>query len=243
MTKLKPGKSLALAATLTFLPFAVYAQQANTTTGLSSQSSMSSSNSQMNASSSRPYARQEAAHMVPASVMLLESIDARKMEPGADFKARLSSKVHLANGMELPAGTIFEGTLASDDMNVQGNSKVALRFTRAEMKDGTSIPIKATIIAVYTPANQFAGPDNGIAPTPPPNSWNDGTLQVDQIGVASGVDLHSKISSRNSGVLVTTKKDDVKLAKGTAFDLAVAEGQGSQQASSAGPGGSGPVTQ
>jgi hypothetical protein len=46
---------------------------------------------------------------------------------------------------------------------------------------------------------------------------------VDQLNALSGVDLHSKIASNNSGVLVSTKNDDVKLRAGTEFALAIAE--------------------
>ncbi len=218
MTKLKPTQTLAIAATFAFLPFALFAQQSNEIAGQSSSAAVSQS---------AAIGQQEAEHMVPATVMLLQGIDARKMQPGDNFKAKLSSKVHLTNGTELPSGTVFDGVVVSDDMNMQGNGKLALRFTTANLKDGTTIPIKATIVAVYTPKSQFQYNglyDAGEYPTPVPNSWNDKTLAVDQIGVSSGVDLHSKISSNNSGVLVTATRDDVKLTRGTDFDLAVAEG-------------------
>jgi hypothetical protein len=38
---------------------------------------------------------------------------------------------------------------------------------------------------------------------------------MDQENVVSGVDLHSKISSQNSGVFVSTKKADIKLHAGS----------------------------
>jgi hypothetical protein len=44
----------------------------------------------------------------------------------------------------------------------------------------------------------------------------------------SGVDLHSQIDSQNSGVFVTTKKDDVKLGRGSNFSLAIAAEPGAQ---------------
>jgi hypothetical protein len=55
-----------------------------------------------------------------------------------------------------------------------------------------------------------------------PNSWNDGTLQVDQIGAVKDIDLHSRISSHNSGVFVSTKKHDVKIPAGSEIALAIA---------------------
>ncbi len=58
-----------------------------------------------------------------------------------------------------------------------------------------------------------------------PNSWNDGTLAVDQIGAMNGVDLHSKIASQNSGVFVSTNKDNMKLVNGSELELAIAQQQ------------------
>lgn len=166
--------------------------------------------------------RREAMRMVPARAALQRTLNADKDKPGSEFRAVLSKKVQLDNGPELPEGTILLGRVAADDMNEGGTSKLALRFTQADLKDGQVVPIKATIVGVYRP--ESTGPEGyPIAPGDEvPNSWNDGTLAVDQIGVMSGVDLHSKISSRNSGVFVSPKDKDVKLGSGTEIALAIA---------------------
>lgn len=221
MMQLKSVSTLTLAACLVSAPLAALAQGAT--------------------DSSQPHVtgRREAAVMVPATVMLLGDIDSRKLHEGALFEAKLARKVRLNNGTELPSGTVFEGTIAADDMNVQGTSKLALRFTSAKLKDGQAIPIKATIVAVYTPQNQdlYSDSYDRDYPTPVPNSWNDGTLAEDQVGVIKGVDLHSRISSQNSGVLVSSSKDEVKLPRGTDLSLALASGNG--QSASAVQAGSG----
>ena len=56
-------------------------------------------------------------------------------------------------------------------------------------------------------------------------------LNIDQIGALKNVDLHSRLASQNSGVFVSTKKDDVKLMKGSRLELALAEQGNPQQAS------------
>jgi hypothetical protein len=201
---LKTPHILAIAATLTLLPGALVAQVAPTQ-----------------------------AQMVPARVELLTTIDAKKSQTGAEFKARLTDKVHLGNGTELPAGTILVGTVAADDMNIQGNSKLALRFTSAQLRNGTTMPIKATIFSVETSENQSSASSNEDVMSLP-LGWKTGTPEVDQIGVAKGVDLHSKLSSQNSGVFVSTRQDNVKLGKGSDLSLALAVGRGSQQDSPAG---------
>lgn len=176
----------------------------------------------------------EANQMVPAQAALDEAIDARKATPGEQFEATLAAKVHLKNGAVLPTGTKLVGQVAKDDMQMTGSSKLALCFTQAKLKNGTVMPIKATIVGIY-------GPNSGSAepyPTTPgdqvPTSWNDQTLQVDQIGAMSGVDLHSRVASNNSGVLTSTRKDDIKLGAGTEFGLAIAPGSGQPAAGSSG---------
>lgn len=170
-----------------------------------------------------PRGEHEALRMVPARAALNGNLDADKVKPGTDFHATISQKVQLDNGPELPAGTVLIGKVSKDDMNEGGTSKLALRFTHAKLKDGQVVPIKATIVGVYPPRN-MSSEDYPIVPGDEvPNTWNDGTLQVDQISVLSGIDLHSKIASRNSGVLVSSKKDDVKLADGSEFALAIAQ--------------------
>ena len=163
-------------------------------------------------------AQQEALRMVPAQANLLGSLDARKVKSGQSFRAELSGTIHLKNGPELPRGTRLLGAVSIDRMQADGTSRLALRITRAQLKDGKIIPIKATIVG-YFPASSFSAFGNGDSNN---NVWTNSTLQVDQIGAISGVDLHSKIASHNSGVFVSTKKDNMKLSAGSQFALAIA---------------------
>lgn len=172
----------------------------------------------------------EAMQMVPARAALVQEIDARKLRQGEQFNAKLSQTVQLKNGRKLPKGTDLLGVIGADDMQTAGNgtSKLALRFTEAKLKDGKVIPIKAMIVGVFGPPDE----DGGFvaAGDQEPNAWSARTLQIDQIGVVSGVDLHSKITSDNSGVLVSDKKDDVKLQTGSEMALAIAPQGNSQTA-------------
>lgn len=186
------------------------------------------------ASAEQMNAPQTAHAMVRGMAALTKTLDARKAQPGSQFEAKLERTVHLKNGPELPKGSVLMGEVGSDDMNQSGNSKLALQFTEARLKDGNMVPIKATIVEVYPPQ----GFDASGAPIPQEsasgtdadaNPWNSKTFKIDQIGALSGVDLHSNITSRNSGVFVTTKKDDVKLQQGSQLALAIApQGTGSQ---------------
>lgn len=159
----------------------------------------------------------EATQMVPAQVALQKSLDAKKVKPGEQFQSSLTGKVHLKNGVELPSGTKLIGTVVTDNLQA-GNSTLALRFTQAETKDGKTIPIKAMIVGVNPPQE---GPPVDTT-TQPANTWNYNARQVDDVGVMSGIDLHSRINSDNSGMFVTTKKSDVKFAARSQFALAIA---------------------
>ncbi len=177
--------------------------------------------------------RQEAAEMVPARAALVRTLDAKNDRPGEQFVAKLSQTVHLKDGQELRNGTELIGVVSTDDMQnagTSGTSRLALRFTEAKLKDGKVIPIKATIVGVFGPEAENSQGYDVQAGDQQPNFWNKGTLQVDQIGAMSGVDLHSKIASRNSGVFVSSKKDDVKLKYGSELTLAIAAKGNSQAA-------------
>lgn len=160
--------------------------------------------------------QQEAQRMVFAQVALSRSIDARKIQPGYHFQAVLHQNVRLKNGTELPRDTVLMGKVVTDQMQ-PGNSKLALRFTAARLKDGKVIPIKAMIIGVAGPAYQ-----TGEGSTDMSYLWNAHTLQIDAVDAVSGFDLHSKVGAHNSGVFVSSKKDNMKIEAGSQFGLAIA---------------------
>ncbi len=165
--------------------------------------------------------------MVPATGALLNELDASKIGPGYEMRVKLTDTVHLNNGPKLPSGTILVGTIAKDNQEANGVlgvssvSRVAVQFTQAKLKDGKVVPIKATIVRVAKP-EPSGSLGYGISAGAMPDDWTDRTLQVDQIGVASHVDLHSTIGSSNSGVFVSTNNHDVKVPAGSGIELAIA---------------------
>jgi hypothetical protein len=169
--------------------------------------------------------KQEAALMVPAQAYLTRDLDAKKDHSGEKFKVKLADSVQLKNGPELPKGTVLTGVVAEDDMQFHTMSKLALRLTKAELKDGKTIPVKATIMGIDAPQSTDA---EGYPVEPGdqvPNDWNKSTLAMDQIGALHDVDLHSRISGKNSGVLDSTRNNNLKLQEGTELELAIAEGR------------------
>lgn len=172
----------------------------------------------------------EASDMVPAQAALDKTLDAKSVKAGDQFEAKLTGKVHLKNGTELPSGTQLVGTVSTDDMQQNGQSKLALCINEAKLKDGKTVPVKATIVGVYGPGTGAPSPYPEMPGDQVTNEWTSSIHQIDQLGALSNVDLHSKLTSKNSGVLVSTKKDDFKLKQGTELALAIAPQQPGQNA-------------
>jgi hypothetical protein len=164
--------------------------------------------------------------MVPAAAVFTTDIDSRKMSSGSTFQSKLQDKVRLEGGPELPSGTLLVGRVVEDNTQAAGPAKLALQFTEADLKNGQTVPIKATIVNVYATTNgEYANA---------PLEWNRSTLGVDQVDVVSGVDLHSRIAGPNSGVFVSTGKDDIKLPKDMGIELAIAPRAVTAQAAAGG---------
>jgi hypothetical protein len=85
---------------------------------------------------------------------LTRPVSARKAEPGDEVTARLSENMQASSGMTLSRGTMLMGRVTEarprdrrrDDG--RGDSRLGVVFDRAVLKDGTEIPVAATIQAV-----------------------------------------------------------------------------------------------
>lgn len=196
---------------------------------LAAQSSSPSSQSMSNGTTSNWHA--EADQMVPTRAAIDRTLDAKDSKPGTEFMAKLPEKVHLKDGSELPAGTELMGKVSVDDLNESGQSKLALCIDQAKLKDGQTIPVKATIVGVYGPGAGQWTPYDTAAGAQVPNIWNKNVGKVDEPDALRNTDLHSAITSKNSGVLVSTKEDDIKLKKGTELALAITADKNQQGAS------------
>jgi hypothetical protein len=170
-----------------------------------------------------PNAQQTAMQMVPAHAELIGTLDAKKMQRGQEFRAALSSAVHLKNGTDLPRGTQLVGTVGAEATQ-QSAPALVLNFTKAELKSGTVVPITATIVGIAPPPDYTLDAAN----TDTLNDWDNTTLQFDQVDESSGVKLLSEIGDSNSGVLFPTKKD-VKLSSGSQLALVICAQEGGAQ--------------
>jgi hypothetical protein len=179
----------------------------------------------------QPTGVHEAQRMVRARASFPRALDSNSVHTGDKFRATLAQNVRLGNGVQLHKGDALLGEVVADDTNTPGNARLAIRFTEVDPKKGQSIPIKAMIVALYTP-DELAGADSSAEPDQVPNSWNNGMLQIDQTGVMKGIDLHSRVASQNSGVFVSTGKNSIKIPSGSEVALAIAPQGNVESASS-----------
>jgi hypothetical protein len=156
----------------------------------------------------------EAAQMVAAIAELPHTLDADKDHLNSTFEAQLNGKITLSNGTVLPSRTVLIGKVTRDDTQATGASEFAVRFDQARLKDGKTLPIKATIVAIRRPTS-----DSDYEGS---NDWTSQTLTVEQLNAVSGADLHSQIAGNDSAVFVSTRKHDVKVPAGTQLNLAIA---------------------
>jgi hypothetical protein len=161
-----------------------------------------------------------ATEMVSARVSLSQNLDAKQSKVGDQVRTRLSNTVSLKNGAKLPRGTEILGVIAENEMQAGGTSKLTLNFTQAKLKDGTVVPIKATIVGVYAPATEDAAGHPIAAGDQVRDTFSGNRETVDQTDALPGVDLHSNFASDVSGVLVSAKHN-VKLSQGSEIALAI----------------------
>ena len=165
-------------------------------------------------------AQEEASQMVPAHATLEQTVDAKDYHAGEQLRARLGEDVQLKNGPNLPNGTVLIGEVSAVSTQA-GSSRLALRFTQARLNNGATVPIKAMIVAIE--AASLPPVDGESSAVPTRDLWNSHVYRVDQVRAVSGADLHSSITSRDSAVIVSPKKNDVKIGEGSRIDLALAE--------------------
>ena len=190
-------KTLALTAAISALSMPALAQSAS---GLGSSADAAGAS--------------EAAQMVPAIATLPHTLDADKDHLDSTFEAELDHKITLSDGTVLPSHTVLSGRITRDDMQSAGKSEFALRFDQAQLKNGKTVPIKATIVDIAHPSSNTD--EYAVS-----NDWTNQTLSVEQLNVVSGVDLHSEIASNDSAVFVSTTKHDVKVPAGSELKLAI----------------------
>jgi hypothetical protein len=178
--------------------------------------------------------------MVPAKAYLNKTLDAKKAKQGDPVTAKLQESVKIPDAKELPNNTLLIGHIDQVQASEKkSDSSIQVTFDKAQLKDGTQIPIKATVMQINAPSEGGApfqqggapqaggsaapsgGSSRGMAPTPGASAPAPaGTPDAGQEGL-NGVTLQSDIHEQSSGTFVAKGKN-VHLAEGTQMEFALA---------------------
>lgn len=159
--------------------------------------------------------------MVPAEALLANELDSSRIKNGQRFEATLTRNIKLKNDQVLPRKTALLGTVVTNNIRADGTATVVLRFTEARLKRANSIPIVATVTGFAPPVIDFGFSDYNAEDTPP-SPWDGKTLEIDQLRILPGLDLHSRIAGVDSAVFVSTRKEKVRLLKNSQIYLVIA---------------------
>lgn len=163
--------------------------------------------------------------LVSANAQLVKAVDSKDASQGQTVKAKITSDVKTANGMKLDEGAMLIGKVEQvQKSNDGGPAKLSLVFDQLQLKDGKTVPVKATLLGAYS-ANSYtyavdAAAAGSLMPLQPHNIPDD--QKVDQQpGALSHVAMQSAVQSNVSGVF-TSKDRNVNLKRGTRLQVAIA---------------------
>jgi hypothetical protein len=94
---------------------------------------------------------------------LERSVDARRAKPGDEVTAKTSETFTTESGMTIPRGTRLVGRVTEarpherGEGSTQGASQLGIVFNKAVMKDGSEVPMQATIQALAAAQSHAAG--------------------------------------------------------------------------------------
>jgi hypothetical protein len=174
-----------------------------------------------------------AATLEGGTARLDHSIDAQNARQGQRVEARLDGAVRSRSaGLDLPKGTELIGTVSAVQASQNGGaSSMSLTFTKAQTKDGKTIPVKVTVVAAYPSSAGGADPYGEQAMAPPPRHIS-AQEKVDQ---ESGILSHTSMMASAAGNRSATFRDksgNVRLKAGTYLEVGIAPASGSSSMAS-----------
>lgn len=172
--------------------------------------------------------------LVSADARLTHDLNAKDAAQGQRVTAKLTSDVKAADGMNLEKGTMLTGKVeqvrkSSDN----GPSQISVVFNEARLKDGKTVPVKATLLGAYPPNSGSYYADtgsNGALMAGEPASIPADQKIVQEAGTLSHVTMRSAVQS-NVSATFTSKDRDVNLKRGTRLQIAIAPMMGAGTAS------------
>jgi hypothetical protein len=159
-------------------------------------------------------------HLMSTNASLNQTLNSSHLSVGQNVSAHLTMKLRASNGLVLPRNTQLLGKI-SELQGGQGKpTSIALVFSKARLKNGRIIPIKATLLGAMPPnyngylssADYFPDTSNPVAPD---------AAMDQEAGVLNHIALHSAVRSHNSGIFLS-KRGNIRLRAGTQLRIAIA---------------------
>ncbi|MHB1673699.1 MAG: hypothetical protein ACYCSP_05560 [Acidobacteriaceae bacterium] len=162
--------------------------------------------------------------LVSANAELTQGLNTKSSRQGQTVTAKLTANVTTAGSagsMELPKGTMLMGTVEQVQPGNGNKSEISIVFNEARLKDGREIPIKATLLGAYPSASVYSSGGLGsYLPIQPRLIPSDEKVLQDP-GALGNVTMKSAVQSDVSGTFLS-KKNSIKLSRGTQLQLAIA---------------------
>ncbi len=132
------SKTAILAFAFSFLAFAAHAQVAN---------GAATANAAESAGTKMAHGSASAAATSSVAAEMTGKVDSRHARVGDDVAAKTTSNAAFADGTKLPKGTKLAGHV-TEVSSANDSSHMAFNFDHAVMKDGTQVPIHATLTSM-----------------------------------------------------------------------------------------------
>jgi hypothetical protein len=135
--------------------------------------------------------------LMAGTATLDHQLDTRSATAGQIITAKLSQEIVTPGGVKLPRGTELVGHIDQAQASKgKSSAEIDLTFDKAQLKDGKSLPIKATLVQI-SEAYSVEAPQTVVT----------ADAVYDQKDVLPGIDLYSKVQADNSGKLVSKNKN------------------------------------
>lgn len=149
---------------------------------------------------------------------LNHTLNSNHVELGQRVTAHLTMDLRTADGVKLPRDTKLIGKVSRIQHGKNKWMSISLVFTKAQLKNGHTIPIKATLLGAMPPAYGYGAADH----FPDSSSLIASNAAMDQEpGSLHHIALHSSVQSRNSGTF-QSKRGKIDLRAGTQLRIGIA---------------------
>lgn len=186
---------------------------------------VSAQNAQPETSQNTQQTTPENVQLVSAQAQLSHALSTENAAQGQVVTAKLTSSVKTAEGMKMDKGTMLIGKVEKvERSNNNGPARLSIVFDQARLKDGKTIPVKATLLGAYPSNAGSYYAETGVSGNMIPNQPHMISSQekIDQMpGTLSHVGMHSAVQSNVSATFIA-KDRNVELKKGTRLQVAIA---------------------